>query len=808
MMSIGCAYQTELDRPRLLKMTEADRMKHSSTNDCHVCGKLIDTSLDTKDRDHCHLCGRYRGPAHGSCNRNYQLTRDLTIVFHNLRRYDGHFIMQELGKLCSKNKRKIECIAKGLDDYLGFQLVFRMRGGSNPCRGEKRRRLASGFVNDQADESFEGRKVIKWSLRFIDSCQFLLASLESLVEGTTNFRHTRAHFPSDKVELMLRKQVYCYEYFDSFKRFNEKKLPKQEAFYSSLNDEECSDEDYAHVVKLWDVFDMKCLGDLHDLYVLSDVLLLADVMENYRESSLVDYGLDPVHYYTLPSFSWDAFLLTTGVEIELLTDQSMYEFLEAGIRGGISMISHRLSTANNAYVDCEKFKHDPSKPTKYLIYKDVNNLYGWAMKQLLPLKDFRWLTEEEWRLIDFASVDTQSDLGWILEVDLEYPEEIHDWHDAYPMAPEKIDITEDMLSPYAKVLLEKCKMKMPKVQKLVPNLRDKKNYVVHIRNLQLYLKHGLNLKKIHRVLQFQQSDFQAAYIDRNTRLRQLAKDQARSDQCKLMNNAIFGKSMENVRKYKRIELVTSKQRFQKLTKDPLYIRHSVFSEDLVAVHREKRAALLNKPIAIGFSILDISKVLMYEYHYEYMMPKYGPDRARLLFTDTDSLCYEVQTDDIYADMAEDADRFDFSNYDKDHPNYSLINKKVVGKMKDEDGGKAAIQFAGLRSKMYSILAGDKEEKKRAKGVKKYVVKKSIRHEDYVNVIENGVIMRHEMTMFRSWLHQMFTVQCVKVSLSAFDNKRFLLSDGISSYSYGHYVLEEEEVNDEVDEPKPIWRPYL
>ena len=346
-------------------------------------------------------------------------------------------------------------------------------------------------------------------------------------------------------------------------------------------------------------------------------------------------------------------------------------------------------------------------------------------------------------------------------------------------------------------------MKTTKVQKLVPNLMDKKNYIVHIRNLQLYVKHGLRLKKIHRVLQFTQKKFMESYIALNTRLRQKATSTARSNQCKLMNNAVFGKTMENVRHYKRIELVTKLERFRKLAKDPLYIRHAIFNENLIAVHRETKSITLNKPMAIGFSVLDLSKVLMYQHHYEHVMPKYGADRARLLFTDTDSLCYEIQTDDIYKDMAEDAHLYDFSGYDRQHPNFSMVNKKVIGKMSDETNGKPIQEFCGLRSKMYSVKMAEREMK-RAKGVKKAVVKKHIHHEDYCNVLDKGILMRHQMTMFRSSMHDIFTVTNVKISLSAFDNKRFLLCDGIDSFAYGHYAtlpLEDEEEDE-------LWRPWV
>ena len=255
--------------------------------------------------------------------------------------------------------------------------------------------------------------------------------------------------------------------------------------------------------------------------------------------------------------------------------------------------------------------------------------------------------------------------------------------------------------------------------------------------------------------------------------------------------------MENVKKRVDVRLCNNQQQYEKLTRDPLYVRRVHFCNDetgdnvLIAVLRQKKLVTLDKPMAVGFTVLELSKLTMYDYHYNHMMPQYGPDRAELCFTDTDSLLYEVKTDNIYNDMALQMHHYDTSDYPEDHPLYSTVNKKVPGKMKDETNGQPILQFAALKAKLYSLITTGKIFKKKAKGVKKSVVKNMIRHQDYCDVLNNCTVMRHSMNMFRTDKHQVHAITLVKKSLTAYDDKRWLYPDGIHSYAYGHYAIELE-----------------
>ena len=459
-----------------------------------------------------------------------------------------------------------------------------------------------------------------------------------------------------------------------------------------LTQDAITDEQYCHATKVWGTFNLQTMGDYHDLYLTSDILLLTDVFENFRSTCLQYYKLDPCHYYTSPGLSWDAMLKMTDVKLELVTDIDMFQFIEKGTRGDISYIANRFGEANSKYMK----EYNKEKPSKYIMYLDANNLYGHAMSQYLPTGGFQWLTEKQINKIMNKTILSDNKKGYILEVDLEYPEELHELHNDYPLAAEKMKVTKDMLSPYCKTIQEKFGVTIGQVAKLTPTLTEKKNYVLHYRNLQLYLSLGLKLKKVHRVLEFDQSPWLRQYIDFNTQKHASAKNAFEKDFFKLMNNSVYGKTCENLRKRVDVRLVTDQNKLSKVASKPTYVNSKIFTEDLVAVHKIKETLKLDRPAYVGMCILDLSKTLMYDFHYNYIKKRYN-NKAKLLFTDTDSLCYEIETQDIYEELWQDRNLFDNSDYPKDSKFFDSTNKKVIGKFKDEAAGMPIVEFIGLRS---------------------------------------------------------------------------------------------------------------
>ena len=419
-----------------LQMTSKDEGNFKKATRCHICRKIYKEDEEPV-RDHCHITGKYRGSAHAACNLKLQISAEkirIPVIFHNLRGYDSHFIINELGELSSEGENfTVNVIPNNTEIYRAFYI---------------------------------GKH-----LAFIDSFQFMGSSLEKLASNLPGdkFIYAGEYFTDkEQFDLVKEKGVYPYDYMDSPSKFNDTVLPSREDFYGLLNDEDISDDDYKHAKDVWDTFKLKNMGEYHDLYLRTDILLLTDVFENFRVACLENYGLDPAHYITTPGLSWDAMLKKTGVELELLTDVDMYQFFERGIRGGISVITHRYAKANNPYMKlC-----NPENDTSYIIYLDANNLYGWAMVQPLPYGGFRWVEPKHYTI-------KEPGIGYIYEVDLEYPEELHDLHNHYPCAPESMKVSDEMLSPYCKSIKEDYKISSGNVPKLIPTLYDKEHYVLH-----------------------------------------------------------------------------------------------------------------------------------------------------------------------------------------------------------------------------------------------------------------------------------------------------------------------------------------
>ena len=387
----------------------------------HVTGEFIDFVCN-----HCNLqLKAHRVMAGNKKDRTAKFL--IPVIFHNLKNYDAKLILSAINSEFKDSE--ISAIASNTEKFMSFTI---------DC------------------------------FKFVDSMQFLNCSLDSLASNLskddpakTKFAHTKRHFDdSEKFELVTRKGVFPYEYMSGPAKFAETELPPIEAFYSKLSDENITEIQYAHAKTVWGKFNMCNMQNYHDLYLKTDVLLLADVFEAFRVMSLNSYKLDPLHYLTAPGLSWDSMLKMTRVKLELFTEPEKLLFVEEGIRGGVSMISNLYSKANNPYIEEH---NDPQEEHKYLLYVDANNLYGWSMTQPLPLRNFRFLTPPEVSSFQSRLMTLTEDdpLGYILEVDLEYPEHLHDSHNDYPLAPAHFSVPAEMLSPYAKELLTKFGRKIP-----------------------------------------------------------------------------------------------------------------------------------------------------------------------------------------------------------------------------------------------------------------------------------------------------------------------------------------------------------
>ena len=504
------------------------------------------------------------------------------------------------------------------------------------------------------------------------------------------------------------------------------------------------------------------------------------------------YGLDAAHYFSTPGLALDSALKVSGVSLELLDNAPMYDFFEQAIRGGISQISTRHAAANTPEVP---ETYNPDAEREQLIYIDCNNLYGVAMSQPLPTGGFRWLKPEELERLDVHSLGEYDRHGYVLEVDLHIPDHLHDELNDLPPAPENITIDDSFLSPYQKSF--PWNQQKPG-RKLAPNLLPKKHYVVHYRNLKTYLELGCVLTKVHRALEFTQHAWLAKYIDFNTRMRAAASSKFEKDFYKLMNNAVFGKSQENLRNRLSVRIVTNGKAAKKIVCKPSMKRSYEVSENFVIMEQFRSTLELNRAIYTGFSVLELSKRHMYDFHYR-KMRQWFPD-IKLLFTDTDSLCYRIRDPrSVYDVMREHKDHFDFSDYPRDHFCFDTTNKKKIGLFTDELNSLPLEEFIGLRPKSYSlkyrgqvennvvINKGLEDYKKVAKGTKYSVKERHIKHEHYRKSLFdwNTIYMRQNVILSRD--QNLATYHQCRASLTGYDVKRWILDDGINTLAHGHYL---------------------
>lgn len=685
---------------------------------CYLCNQHF-TEEDYKVADHCHITGYFRGYAHNTCNSKAKYIKYIPVIFHNLSSYDIHLFVLNLFQ------GKIDVIAKSSEKYLSLTI--------HPQYWINRR---GDFIDkvayDALDPLIKRRYNRLMKIRFIDSLNFIKGSLHDLAKSIKSWNYV--------IDPLLRsKGIFPYDYVDSYEKLLVQSLPSPALFYNQLTQSDITVEEYKFAELIWDTYKCESLLDYMKVYLETDVNLLIEIFQNFRLLCYTEYGLDPCHYITVPGLAWDACLKFTKVRLETISSLEMYQFIENGIRGGVST--------------CGEFKHIQCNQTQTIKYYDVNNLYGDSMCDYLPTDEFMFnegtsLPADQYELnLILQEMQASLTYGYIFEVDLLYPPDIHDDHNAFPLIPHHLN------------------------GKLMLTFYPKFNYIVNIRVLYFYISKGIVITKIHRYLQYKHSPWMRIYIMHNNTLRNTCRDDpSKSAFFKLMNNSVYGKTMENEKKRSKFHFVRSFTQFHRKRFHFFYKWHKIYSPSLVLLSMGKREVLLSKPIYLGFTVLEYSKLKMYTYYYDWFRLHYQ-DNVKLLYCDTDSLILLFNNSQI--------------------PDYrldSIIHNTQLGALKDEYPNNRITEFIGIKSKCYAVHFDNNKQKLVNKGVPHNIFTKNVDLRIFRDVLYKRIdTIRLQYKRIKSKNHQLSTVSEDKIALTSHDDKRKMIDLNTTFTSaWGHH----------------------
>ena len=582
--------------------------------------------------------------------------------------------------------------------------------------------------------------------------------------GENDLKKLKTGFP-DKWKYLTKKLAYPYEYFNSIDDYQKTVINlKKEHFFSKLKNKCPDDEEIKRTMDIIRRFNIKNGERLRQIYLKSDVLLLACVIEKIIKVSVNEFDINPLYCVSLPGYTWQCGLKYTGINLQTLQGKDMILLLQNNIRGGIS------SVMGDRYIKSDK--------NKKILYIDANNLYGHSMSEPLPCDEIKF--DNNVKLEDILNTPDDNDIGYFVEVDLKYPDNIKEKTKNFPFAPVNKKINPDNFNDYMKEIKPDTYIQ---TKKLICDWSDKKNYLVHYRIIKFYVWHGMIVEKVHNKISFKQSKWLEKYISFNTQKRNQAVNDFEKDFYKLLNNAFYGKTMENVRKRLKRKFIKKDDHREIIKQQSKLTFNGIHKsyENCDSYTFKQNEVLMDKPIYLGFSVLELSKLLMYETYYDKLQPYFGQENIQLHYMDTDSFVLSVNTKDIIKDLKNLEDIFDFNNLDKTHELFGKKNKKVIGKFKIETPKNIWIdEFVCLRSKMYAFKCkDDEEEKNKLKGISKSQSKNN-KFEEY-KICLDGEELENECINYilKSTNHDIYMQGIKKTTLNIFDDKRNYL-DNIES----------------------------
>ena len=770
------------DVPYCPQLTAEENAQYSAATHCYLCNNnfvFIPNHPLSKVRDHSHSSldnGKFLGAAHQRCNVNRRRQTKIKVFMHNFKGFDSMFVLQ------------------GLSDP---EIIKDMRGRKKGIRG----------LPDNT-EHFKSLDIYDYT--FLDSFAFLGISLEKLVQELgqdyefplmKQMKYKERKMWSIDMKLLTRKSIYPYEFAKSFEQLESfTHFPDKSEFFSVLTQDSVSEEDYLHGSHMYEQFECQNMLEYTEIYCLIDSLLLAECLSNYRDLTYNEFSLDMCHYVSSPQLSYDIMLKETDVELELLSDIDMVNFIETSLRGGLSYVNERHVKLPEDY--------DVDKTKEWLLYVDSNNLYGFVMMDWLPTNNYRWLNNEEFSSIDWKNQLDKQSTGYILECDLSIPTDLHDYFSSNPLASEKFAPIFAQMSTYSQKTFANIygrssykENEHVGAQKLCGTLLPKERYILHYSNLRLFLQLGIKLDKVHRVLSFEQRPWLKDYIIKMTRKRLMASSEAMRTHYKLLINSLYGKFIQQVRNYLNSVFATSRMTLTRHAIDSRFEQFKIIGEQCVVFYSKQKEVVMDKAYIVGFSILEKSKFFMSDIYYNKFLPALGGhENCSVVMSDTDSFMLHGKNLTKNEALERLSPLMDFSNYPKRHPLYNDSYAKIPGYFKDESMSNHIIEVAAIRSKNYnhSVIPGKfceiekfKQPTPKCKGISKVFAAKLTMdmYRECLGVGRQDLVTQRVTTFnIRSYSFQVSTIESLKLALSAYDNKRYILNCGIHSLPYGHYKI--------------------
>ena len=762
----------ELNPHKTLKMSSRQRKAIDRANVCWICKSEFmfgDNNHEySKVVDHCHATppkfntetkcyeSKILGAAHKKCNRERHNPKSIPIYIHNLMSYDSNFLLNHMdqnGKYMRKYARKLKGLAKNTNKF---------------------RTITIG----------------QW--KFLDSYQMLSGSLSDLVNQYTHdkkvlflLRQVFKNITNQQQALLLKKAAFPYEWVQSVKQLEDTKcFPSYEHFFSRLSNSIIDREHYNDGLNVFT--ELKCENMLKytELYCELDTVLLAEVVFEFRTQIFDKFNLSIEHYISLPQLAFDSCLKYIDRPLERILDKTMLTMFEQNIRGGVSFVNNRYT------------KIDPKK-NESIMYIDANNLYGFAQKMCLPISHFQWVPKKLFSSIDWMKQTADQKTGYVAEVDLDFPPELHDIMDDLPLAPEHVEVDYDKLSQYSKTVKENLqglrRAKSSKSKKLITSVESKTRYVVHYLNLQFYLQLGAKITKIHSVVKFKQEDFLKPFIDFCSAQRAAAKTKFEQNLWKLILNSLYGKFIQNVRLYLKTKFVDSSDHLGRLLRNPLFMDISQLSQNVCVVWQRNQIIKLDKFYSIGFSILELSKLYMYKIWYNVIKPNFGSN-AELILTDTDSFVIKFKNNSKHEVLTKLKPIMDTSNFPPATHFWSIANQRIPGFFKDEYPTGIITEAVAVRSKCYflKIEPDPAYENESEKSSIEHIVCKGMPSnisKDFPIDLYKACIFS-ENTNVKSTMHRiqakkrkLHTVAVTKQAMASGDDKRYQLCN-VHSAPYG------------------------